>query len=344
MGKIVTFGEIMLRLSTPGHQRFQQVRSFDAIYGGAESNVAVSLINFGENVEFVTRLPDNDIGEACLSYLRQFGVGTDHIIRGGNRLGINFLEKGAAQRGSQVIYDRAWSSLATIEPGMVDWEIVFQNADWFHWTGITPAVSEDASKVCFEGIKVAKKMGINISVDLNYRKKLWKWNKHPGDVMPEMVHYCDVVVGNEEDAEKVFGIKAPETDITAGELDPEKYRYVTQQMTERFPHMKSFAITLRGSLSASRNTWSAVILHQGKFYAGQKYDIYPIVDRVGGGDAFTGGLIYGLRHFQEEPEKALRFAIAASCLKHSIPGDFNMVSVAEVEKVMAGDASGRVSR
>ncbi|MBN2304473.1 MAG: sugar kinase [Anaerolineae bacterium] len=343
--KVVTFGEIMLRLSPPGYQRFGQARSFDVIYGGGESNVAVSLANYGLPVDFVTRLPANDLGDACIQFLRQYGVGTDQIVRGGDRLGIYFLEMGAMQRGSKVIYDRANSAIATIEPGMIDWQTVFTDADWFHWTGITPAITANTAAACLEAVQVAKQMRLTVSCDLNYRKNLWKWGKKTADVMPELVSYCDVAIGNEEDAAKVFGIHAPETDVTAGKVEADKYRFVCEELNKRFADLKTIAITLRGSISASHNEWSGVLWNDGQFYAGsQQYDITHIVDRVGGGDSFMGGLIYGLRTFGEDSQRALDFAIAASCLKHSIFGDFNLVTVAEVEKLMGGDASGRVSR
>ena len=343
MKKIVAFGEIMLRLAPPGFQRFTQAHSFDAIYGGGEANVAVSLANYGEIVEFVTRLPKNDLGNACLATLRGLGVGTSQIIRGGDRIGIYYLETGAAQRSSKVIYDRAGSSFATIQPGTLDWKSIFSDADWFHWTGITPAVSREAAEVCKEAILVAKSMGVTVSTDLNYRAKLWKWGKTPGELMGEMVAMCDVALGNEEDAEKVFGIKAPGTNVTSGKLAADQYLYVCEQLSQKFPSLKTISITLRGSISASHNTWSGVLWKEGKFYSAPIYDILPIVDRVGGGDAFMGGLIHGLRKYSD-PQQALSFAAAAACLKHSIPGDFNSVSVAEVETLMKGDASGRVSR
>jgi 2-dehydro-3-deoxygluconokinase len=342
--KVVTFGEIMMRLSPPGFLRFGQARSFDVIYGGGEANVAVSLANFGVSVDYVTRLPDNDLGDACIQFLRQYGVGVDKIVRGGDRLGIYFLEIGAVQRGSKVIYDRAGSAIATIERGLIDWERAFADADWFDWTGITPAISAGTADVCLEAVQVAKEMGLTVSCDLNYRKKLWKWGKTPGEVMPELVRYCDVAIGNEEDADKVFGIKAPETDVIAGRVEADKYRHVCEELAKRFPNLKTIAITLRGSISASHNTWSGVLWDQGEFYVGPVYDITDIVDRVGGGDSFMGGLIYGLRTYGDAPQAALDFAVAASCLKHSVVGDFNMVTVAEVEKLMGGDVSGRVSR
>ncbi len=343
MARVVTFGEIMLRLATPGFQRFTQSRTFEATYGGGEANVAVSLANYGVPVEFVTRLPRNELGDACIANLRGLGVETSHIARGGERIGIYFLETGAAQRASKVIYDRANSSFATIQPGSTDWTSVFSGADWFHWTGITPAVSQSAAEVCKEAILAARAMGVTVSADLNYRARLWKWGKSASEVMNELVAQCDVAIGNEEDAEKVFGIQAPESNITAGQVEADHYRYVCEKLADRFPALKTIAITLRGSLSASHNTWSGVLWHNGSFYRAPIYDIFPIVDRVGGGDSFMGGLIYGLRKFGD-PQKALNFATAAACLKHSIPGDFNAVSVAEVETLMAGDASGRVSR
>jgi 2-dehydro-3-deoxygluconokinase len=341
--KIVTFGEIMLRLNPPGYLRFGQARSYDVAFGGGEANVSASLANFGLATDFVTRLPKNDLGDACLAYLRSYGVGTAKIIRGGKRLGIYFLENGAVQRGSKVIYDRDGSSIAEIEKGMVDWDTVFADADWFHWTGITPAVSESLCEVCLEGIVKAKRMGLTVSCDLNYRAKLWKWGKSAGEVMPELVARSDVAIGNEEDADKVFGIKAPGADVVSGKVDPRSYRVVCESLAKRFPNLQKIAMTLRGSLSASQNTWSAVLWGPDEFLTAPTYGIDFIVDRVGGGDAFMGGLIYGLRKL-ENAEKALRFAVAASCLKHSIAGDFNQVTVAEVETLMAGDASGRVRR
>ena len=344
MNRVVTFGEIMMRLSPPGMQRFVQARSFDVVYGGGEANVAVSLANYGVPVDFVTRLPANELGQACLRFVREAGVGVDKIAYGGERLGIYFLAMGAVARGSQVVYDRANSSLATIEPGMIDWDAVFADATWFHWTGITPAVSAGAAAVCLEAVQAARRHGLTVSCDLNYRAKLWKWGKQAGEVMPELVSLCDVAIGNEEDAARVFGIHAPETDVTSGAIDAFKYRAVCEQLNARFPRLKTIAITLRGSLSASHNTWSGILWDEGAVYTAPTFDITHIVDRVGGGDAFMGGLIYGLLHYGADRQSALNFAVAASCLKHTIFGDFNLVTAAEVEKLMAGDASGRVSR
>ncbi len=333
MTKVVTFGEIMLRLSPPGYERFAQARSFDVVYGGAEANVAISLANYGVHAEFVTRLPENDLGEACLAYLHYYGVRTDHVVRGGDRLGIYFLEKGAAQRASRVLYDRGGSSFATIQPGMVDWKATFEGADWFHWSGVAPAVSESAAQVCREALQVARQMGLTISCDVNYRAKLWKWGKSQEQVMDDLIAFCDVV----------SGIQVPGTVITDGHVDANKCRAACEETHKRFPNLKTIALSLRGSLS-SRSICSGVLWHKGEFFVAPQYDLLPIVDRVGSGDAFMGGLIYGRRQFGNEHKRALRFAVAAFCLKHSIPGDANVVTVAEVEQLMSGDTSGSVSR
>lgn len=342
--KVVTFGEIMLRLSTPGYERFVQSTSFDINFGGGEANVAVSLANYGIPVDFVSRLPKNDIGTACAMSLKKFGVGTDKIVWGGERLGIYFLETGAVARASKVIYDRAYSSISTIEPGMVNWDEVFEGVTWFHWTGITPAISENTAKVCLEGIKAANKKGITVSTDLNFRKNLWKYGKKASDVMPELVEGCDVILGNEEDAEMVFGIKPQGVDVTKGHVEAAAYQSVCEQLMKKFPRAKKVIITLRGSVNANHNTWSGVLWDGKQLFKAPDYNITHIVDRVGGGDSFMGGLIYGLITYTGNDQKALNFAVAASCLKHTIPGDFNLVTVDEVEKLMGGDASGRVSR
>lgn len=344
MKSIVTFGEIMLRLSPPGQLRFQQARSFDLVYGGGESNVAVSLANFGLPSEFVTRLPASAIGEACLQFIRQYGVRIDHVLRGGDRLGIYFLEHGAVQRGSNVIYDRSGSSFATIQPGMLDWPAIFEGAGWFHWTGITPAISQGAAAACLEAVQAARDQGLVVSCDLNYRAKLWKWGRPAGEVMRELVALCDVAVGNEEDADKVFGIRAAGADVTAGRVEAEKYAAVCQGLAAQFPNLQTIAITLRGSLSASHNSWSAVLWHAGELLQAARYEITHIVDRVGAGDSFVAGLIYGLLQYGPDRQRALEFATAASALKHTVFGDFNQVSPAEVEKLAGGDRSGRVSR
>lgn len=344
MKKVVTFGEIMMRLNPPGFLRFGQTGSFEVSFGGGEANVSVSLANYGIPTDFVTRLPNNDLGDACVSHLRGCGVGVGKIVRGGERIGIYFLENGAVQRGSKVIYDRDGSSIATIKKGMVDWERVFADADWFHWTGITPAISESLADVCLEGILKAREMGLTVSCDLNYRAKLWRWGKKASEVMPELVRHCQIAVGNEEDAEKVFGIKAPEADVQSGKVEAEKFRPVAEGLMRAFPGLKLAAITLRGSLSASHNTWSGLLYDGKRLFVGPFFNITHIVDRVGGGDAFVGGLIYGLKKYGQDGQKALDFAVGASCLKHSIFGDFNMVAVEEVEKIMAGEVGGRVSR
>lgn len=344
MKKVVTFGEIMLRLSTPNFLRFSQTNSYDAIYGGGESNVAVSLANFGIANEFVTRLPANDIGTCALMEMRKRGVGTNHIIYGGDRLGIYFLETGAVSRGSKVIYDRSYSSISTIEPGMIDWRNVFKDASWFHWTGITPAISQGAADACKEAIAIANEMGITVSTDLNYRAKLWNYGKDPGKVMEELVSGCDVILGNEEDSEKYFHIQAELVNVTNGStMLSDAYQSVCEQVMKKFPRAKKVITTLRGSISASHNTWSGVLYNGDEFLTTQTYDITHIVDRVGGGDSFMAGLIYGLITFQDD-QKALDFAVAASCLKHTIFGDPNLVTVEEVEKLRKGDASGRVAR
>ncbi len=461
--KVVTFGEIMLRLAPPENLRFIQANSFDVVYGGGESNVAVSLANYGLPTEFVTRLPENDLGECALATLRKHNVGTNHIKRGGERLGIYFLETGAVARASNVVYDRAHSSMATIESGMIDWDEVLADAGWFHFTGITPALSQGAADACAEAIEAANRLGVPVSTDLNYRKKLWNYGKTAGEVMEGLVagcdvilgneedvggerlgiyfletgavarasnvvydrahssmatiesgmidwdevladagwfHFtgitpalsqgaadacaeaieaanrlgvpvstdlnyrkklwnygktagevmeglvagCDVILGNEEDAEKVFGIHPEGADVTSGEVDAASYESVGRQMMERFPRARKIVITLRGSISASHNTWSGVMWTGERLLTAPTYEITHIVDRVGGGDSFMGGLIYGLLTYPDDDERALRFAVAASCLKHTIYGDFNLVSVDEVEKLMSGDASGRVSR
>jgi 2-dehydro-3-deoxygluconokinase len=342
--KIITFGEIMLRLATPEHQRFTQVNSFDASFGGGEANVAVSLANFGLETEFVTRIPKNDIGQSVLMELRKHNVGTKYIIQGGDRLGIYFLETGSVARPSKVIYDRTYSSIAEIKPGMINWDEVFSEATWFHWTGITPAISEGASGVCLEAIKSAKQKGLSVSCDLNFRKNLWKWGKSASEVMPELVADCDIILGNEEDAEKVFGIKPDEANISAGKVHASDYESVCRKLKNKFPQAKKIIITLRGSISADHNTWSGVLFDGTNLFEAPVYQITHIVDRVGGGDSFMGGLIYGLITYPGDDQKALNFAVAASCLKHTIHGDFNLVSVSEVEQLMKGDASGRVVR
>ncbi|MBR2073155.1 MAG: sugar kinase [Alistipes sp.] len=337
--KVVTFGEIMLRLATPDNLRFAQSTTLSATYGGGEANVAVSLANYGVETDFVTRLPENDIAATCVGELRKWGVGTSNIVYGGERLGIYFLETGAIARPSKVVYDRAHSSISTIERGMVDWERVFEGADWFHFTGITPAISASAAEVCLEACQVANRMGVTVSCDLNYRKNLWKYGKTASEVMPALVECCDVILGNEEDAEKVFGIKPEGFDVAAteGKVEQSAFESVCRQIMARFPRAKKVIITLRGSINANHNTWGGVLFNGQTLYSSPRYDLTHIVDRVGGGDSFMGGLIYGLREYKDD-ERALRFAVAASALKHTIYGDFNLVTVAEVENLMRGDA------
>jgi 2-dehydro-3-deoxygluconokinase len=346
MNQVVTFGEIMLRLSPPDFLRFSQAYSFDVTYGGGESNVAVSLANYGIPSCFVSRLPDNDLGECALIELRKRGVNTDQIIRGGDRLGIYFLETGAVSRGSKVLYDRAHSAMAEIKPGMIDWNSIFKETSWFHFTGITPAISEGASAACLEAVQIATKMGVTISTDLNYRAKLWKYGGNREAIMTELTSYCDIILGNEEDAEKHFGIKPKNLDITkqGHKINAEAFQSVCKQMMKKFPRAKKVITTLRGSVSASNNTWAGVLYDGKKIYESPQYQINPIIDRVGGGDSFMGGLIYGLITYPSNDQKALNFAVAASCLKHTIKGDANLVTIEEVEKLMSGDASGRVAR
>jgi len=344
MSKVVTFGEIMLRLATPRFERFSQVKSFEASFGGGEANVAVSLANYGIEVSFVTRLPSNDIGIACRMELNRYGVLTKDIQYGGDRLGIYFLEAGAVTRPSKVIYDRAGSAFSGVARGMFDWDTILKGASVFHWTGITPAVSQGAADVCLEAVQVANKLGVTVTCDLNYRKKLWKYGKKAGEVMPELVAGCDVVLGNEEDAEMTLGIKPEGVDVTTGHIEAEAYRGVSEQIMKDYPRVKMVITTLRGSISASHNTWSGVLYNGKDLYIAPKYDITHIVDRVGGGDSFMAGLIYGLLNYKEDFQRMLNFATAASCLKHTIHGDFNLVTVEEVEKLMGGDVSGRVSR
>ena len=336
----------MLRLSTPGYHRFIQSDNLNATFGGGEANVAVSLANYGLNAEFVTRLPKNDIADWCISDLRKYNVGTQNIIRGGERVGIYFLETGAVARPSKVVYDRANSSIADIQPGMIDWKEVLKDADWFHWTGITSALSQGAADACLEAIRTANELGVTVSTDLNYRKNLWKYGKKASEVMPDLVAGCDIILGNEEDAEKVFGIKPEGFDVahTGGDVDAAEFESVCTQMMAKFPRAKKVIITLRGSINANHNTWGGVLFADGKLYESKRYDITHIVDRVGGGDSFMGGLIYGLLTYTGDDQRALEFAVAASCLKHTIYGDFNLVSVPEVERLMGGDGSGRVLR
>ena len=338
--KVITFGEIMLRLAPEGYYRFVQAEKYLATYGGGEANVAVSLANYGIDAAFVTKLPAHEIGQAGVNALRRFGVDTSFIARGGARVGIYFVEKGASQRPSKVIYDRAGSSIAQASPADFDWDAIFDGANWFHFTGITPALGDTLAQICLEACKKAKEKNITVSCDLNYRKKLWSREK-AGQVMNELCKYVDVCIANEEDASDVFGIKAANTDITAGKVDHEGYKDVAKQLADRFGFQK-VAITLRSSISANDNNWAAMLYDGSQYYFSKSYPIH-IVDRVGGGDSFGAGLIYScLNGFA--PQETIEFAVAASCLKHAIEGDFNMVSVSEVQNLAGGDASGRVQR
>ncbi len=328
----------MMRLATPGFQRYAQTPYLELTYGGGEANVAVSAVNYGLTADFVTRLPKNDMAQRAINELRGLGVGVSRIVRGGERIGIYFLESGASQRASKVTYDRAHSAISEIKPGEVDWDAAFSGARWFHWTGITPALSATAAATTEEACKAARKRGVPVSVDLNYRKKLWS-KEAAGKVMGGLMQYVDVCIANEEDAESVFGIKGAE--VTSGKIDHSQYESVAGQLISRFG-FKKVAITLRESISASRNGWSAMLYENGKAAYSRRYDM-TIVDRVGGGDSFGGGLIYALLR-GDEPQKAIEFAVAASCLKHSIPGDYNRVTLEEVETLAKGDASGRVQR
>ena len=338
--RIITFGEIMLRLAPEGYYRFVQAESYGATYGGGEANVAVSLANYGFDAAFVTKLPKHEIGQAGVNSLRRFGVDTSLITRGGDRVGIYFLEKGASQRPSKVIYDRAGSAIATATTADFDWDKIFEGADWFHWTGITPALGDNVAEICLEACKAAKERGITVSCDLNYRKKLWTREK-AGQVMGELCKYVDVCIANEEDAADVFGIHAANTDVTAGEVNHEGYKDVAKQLADRFGFSK-VAITLRESISANDNNWSAMLYDGDDYYFSKKYKMH-IVDRVGGGDSFGGGLIAASLSGYDS-QAIIEFAVAASCLKHSIEGDFNMVSMDEVASLAGGNASGRVQR
>lgn len=338
--RVITFGEIMLRLAPEGYYRFVQAESYGATYGGGEANVAVSLANYGMDAGFVTKLPAHEIGQAGINSLRRFGVDTSQIVRGGDRVGIYFLEKGASQRPSKVIYDRAASSIATASKEDFDWDKILEGTDWFHFTGITPALGDNVADICLDACRTAKEKGITVSCDLNYRNKLWSKEK-AGEVMGKLCEYVDVCISNEEDANDVFGIKAAGTDVTSGQLNHDGYRDVARQLTDRFGFSK-VAITLRTSISANDNKWAAMLYDGTDCYFSKQY-LMHIVDRVGGGDSFGGGLIYACLQ-DMAPQQAIEFAVAASCLKHSIEGDFNQVSVDEVMKLAGGDASGRVQR
>ena len=342
MAKVVTFGEIMLRLKAPGREKFLQSAVFEATFGGGEANVAVSLANYGIDAAFVSVLPDNDIADACIGELRKFGVDTSMIVRGGDRLGVYYLEAGSVQRPSKVIYDRSNSSISMAKPGDIDWDLVFSGAEWYHITGITPAISESARLLAIESVKAASKRGITISCDFNFRNKLWKYGKKATEVMPELVSYVNVGIANEEDCQKSLGIGI-DTDVESGHLDSSKYEALSNKVLAEYPSLKYMAITLRESKSADHNNWSACINNRKGFYLSKNYEMTHIIDRVGGGDSFAGGLIYGLMKY-DSLEDALNFAVAASCLKHTISGDFNRVNVKDIVGLMGGDGSGRVQR
>lgn len=340
--KVLTFGEIMLRLKAPGVERFFQSPLMEATFGGGEANVAVSLANYGVDAAFLTVLPNNVLGDAVIKELRSFGVDTSRILRGKGRLGIYFLEAGANQLPSKVIYDRDNSAIALAKPGDINWDTAFDGIDWFHITGITPAISESAMELSLESVKEAKNRNITVSCDLNFRKNLWNYGKKAPEVMTELAKYADVVVANEEDCQKSLGITI-DIHVESGLLDRDKYKELTDKVLDLYPNMKIITITLRESQSADINGWAACLNDRENFYVSKRYDIRDIVDRVGGGDSFAGGLIYGLNNYEDKRE-ALEFAVAASCLKHSISGDFNRVSVSDVEKLAGGDGTGRVQR
>ena len=344
MAKVVTFGEIMLRLAPPNLERPLQSGMFVATFGGGEANVAVSTANYGLPTAFVTALPpDNAVADGCISQLRGFGIDTTGIVRTKGRMGIYFIEHGANQRPSKVIYDRDDTSIALAKPGDIDWDKVFEGATWFHITGITPAISQSAADLSLEAVQAAREKGVTVSCDFNYRKRLWNYGKTSQEVMRELVKFVDVGIANEEDCQKSLGVSI-DVDVESGELDVEKYRALSEKMLDEFPNLKVQAITLRESVSASHNGWSACLNDRESFYLSRKYQITHIVDRVGGGDSFSGGLIYGLNAYPNDPQRALEFAVGASCLKHSVPGDYNRFSAAEVEALIKGRGSGRVQR
>lgn len=339
----VTFGEIMLRLKSPGYERLLQSPLLEATFGGGEANVAVSLANFNLNVRYVTVLPDNDLGRACVMQLRGFNIDTSYISLAPSRMGIYYLETGACQRPSKVIYDRQGSAFCLAQTGQIDWEAAFKNTKWFHVSGITPAISQGTAALTLEAVKAAKTNGIHVSCDLNYRKKLWKWGRKTTDVMGEICQYVDTIIANEEDIQMSLGIKPDDGNMKEGELDVTLYRMMAEKVVEVYPNVQKVCITLRESKSADYNEWSACLYNGKEFILSRKYKIADIIDRVGGGDSFSAGIIYGINTYSTDQE-ALEFAVAASCLKHTIPGDFNRVSVKEVEALMQGSGSGRVQR
>lgn len=345
MSKVVTFGEIMLRLGAPNQLLMQQSNQLDVSFAGAEANVAYSLANYGIEADYVTCLPEHPLADKCIKELRGNGVGVSHIMRQGERIGVLYLEPGSNARPSKIWYDRANSSFAAMPDGCFDWDEILDGADWFHWTGITPALSENAAKECLRAIETANRKGVTVSCDINYRGNLWRYGKKASEVMPSLVEGCDIILGNEEDCEKVFGIKPENFDAekTQGQINQSSFISVCQQMMQRFPRCRKMAVTLRGAVNANHNTWGGVLYDGQQLHESRRYDITDIVDRVGGGDSFMGGLIFGLLHYKDD-RKALEFATAASCLKHTIRGDYNLMTVKDVESLMGGDASGRVKR
>lgn len=340
MKKVVSFGEIMLRLSSPSNNRIMQSSKLDATFGGGESNITIALATYGIPTEFVTRLPKNEIGDWCISELKRYNVETKNIIRGGDRLGIYFLETGAVNRASKVTYDRKYSAISEIEPGMIDWRTIFEDAQWFHWTGILPAISQSAADACLEAIQIANEMGLTVSTDLNFRDSLWKYGKSAREVMPELVAGCDVILGimldNIEDEKKVF------TPTKGNLVNFDEFEKASREMMERYPKAKKIIITLRESVNASYNTWGACMFSD-KLYKSRQYNLTHIVDRVGGGDSFFAGLIYGFLVYPDDDQRALEFATAASSIKHTVSGDFNIATLDEIEKIISGDTSGRLS-
>ncbi len=342
MSKYLTFGELMLRLKSPGKERFLQSPSLEATFGGGEANVAVSLANYGLDAEFLSVIPDNAIGDAAIGELRRFNVDTSKVIRTAGRMGIYYLETGANQRASKVIYDRAYSAISLFDPAGYDWDSIYEGVKWLHISGITPAISEETKDASILAVKEAKKRGVTVSIDLNYRKNLWKYGVDAKEVMTEMTKYADIIIANEEDCQKSLGLKC-ESNVEGGKLDQEDYKKLSDSLLEKFPNVMKVAITLRESKSADINFWAAALNNGSEFIVSRKYEMYDIVDRVGGGDSFAGGLIYGLNELEGDRE-ALEFAVAASCLKHTIDGDFNRVTIDEVMKLAKGDGSGRVQR
>lgn len=346
MKKVTTFGEIMLRLGTPDYLRLTQCNHFDISFAGAEANVAVSLSNYGIPTEYITCLPNNPIADKCIKELLSYRVDTKHIVRGGKRMGILYLETGSNARPSRVFYDRENSSFATMDSQLFNWREILKDTQWLHWTGITPALSENTAEMCRQAIKTANALGIIVSCDINYRGNLWNYGKEASEIMPELVAGCDVILGNEEDCEKVFGIKPENFDVnhTNGNIEQATFISVCKQMMEKFPRCKKMAITLRGAINANHNTWGGILFDGKNLYQSRRYDITDIVDRVGGGDSFMGGLIYGLITHPEDNQNALEFAVAASCLKHTIKGDYNQVSVQEIKNLIGGSSDGRIQR